>query len=59
MEDNLNILVNGRHRQFFGKWKTSILYLFEDNRNYLLMEADFKSLVQEIQKQNQHQEKQS
>ena len=38
---------------------TFILWQMEDNLNYLLTEDNFKSLIQEIQIQYQHQEKQS
>ena len=26
MEDNLNILANGRQPQYFGKWKTTLIF---------------------------------
>jgi hypothetical protein len=36
MEDDLNILANGRQPQHFGKWKmTSIFWQMEDNLNIL------------------------
>ena len=32
LEDNLNFLANGRHPQYFGKWKTtSIFWKIEDD----------------------------
>ena len=34
MEDDLNILENGRQPQFFSKWKTTSIFLkLEDNLN--------------------------
>ena len=36
MEDDLNIVANGRRPQYFHKWKTaSIILKMEDDLNYL------------------------
>jgi hypothetical protein len=36
MEDDLNILANGRQPQYFGKWNTtSIFWQIEENLNLL------------------------
>ena len=36
LEDNLNFLVNGRRPQFFGKWKTTSIFLYiEDELKFL------------------------
>ena len=36
LEDNLNCLVNGRRPQFFGKWKTTSIFLYiEDKLKFL------------------------
>jgi hypothetical protein len=36
MEEDLNILANGRRPQYFGKWKmTSIFWQIEDDLNVL------------------------
>ena len=36
LEDNLNCLVNGRRPQFFGKWKTTSIFLYiEDELEFL------------------------
>jgi hypothetical protein len=51
MEDDLNILVNGRQAKFC--WQ------IEDVFNYLLMEDSLIFLIEEIQKQYQPHEKQS
>ena len=35
MEDDLNMLENGRRPKYFGKWKaTSIFWKIEDNINF-------------------------
>ena len=41
MEEDLNILANGRRPQYFGKWKTtSIFWQMEDVINFWQMEDD-------------------
>ena len=36
MEDDLNILANGRWPQYFGKWKTTLIFCqMEDDLNIL------------------------
>ena len=43
MEDDLIVFLNGRQTQFF--------FLMKDDLNYLLMEDNFKCLIQERQHQ--------
>ena len=39
MEDDFNILANGRRSQYFGKWKTtSIILQMEDDIDFLKLE---------------------
>ena len=46
MEDNLNILANGRQPQYFGKWKTtSVFWEMEDDLNILKLEDNLNILA--------------
>ena len=39
MDDNVNILANGRGLKYFGKWKTtSICWQIQDGINFLKLE---------------------
>ena len=41
MEDDLNILANGRRHQYLGKWKTTSTFLsIEDDLIFFEMEDD-------------------
>jgi hypothetical protein len=72
LEDDLNCLVNGRRPQFFGKWKTTSIFLYIENKLKFLANGRQLQLfingrqLQTVntgnnkkQKQYQHQEKQS
>ena len=72
LEDNLNCLVNGRRPQFFGKWKTTSIFLYIENKlNFFANGRQLQLFINgrqlqtvntgnnKKQKQYQHQEKQS